>query len=272
MPVTVKFPWKYKTVLFGVLVVSWVSGLTFYVLARMIRVEGEFGLEQHPLQYPVLQVHGAAAFLMMISYGYLLASHVRASWKTKKNRTFGILLIACHGGTIVTGYLLYYLSGEGLAYKNLVSYAHFTIGFMYPFLLVSHMSKGKKGVGEACSVLSLLCAAIAFLYLPLVFAIAGLVLGLVVTLTPSFRTNGLAFGGIALSAIVLCFSGKEFYEKRMGALVWDPWSYEMERIPEGDEWESEFSEDSWDSGIETFTSDDGNESTPPGIETNHEKE
>ena len=247
MPITVKFPFKYKVLLFGVLALSWISGITFFILLRMVRVEGEFGPEQHPFQYPVLQIHGAAAFLMIISYGYLLASHVRVSWKTKKNRIFGISLVACHGWMIISGYVLYYLSGEGLAYKNLVSYAHFSIGFMYPFLLFCHMRKGQRGVGESFAALSLLCSAAAFLYAPFVLASVGFVLGMVGTIRPTFRFNGLAAGGITLAVIVFCFSGKTLYEKRIGAFVWDPWSYEMEKIPSGDEWDADSFEDSWDS-------------------------
>ena len=90
----VKFPKRYKWLFSSLLMASWISGLTFFILNKWITIEGDFGPEKHPWQFPTLQIHGAAAFLMMISFGYILGAHVPPSWKPKRMRKFGISIIA----------------------------------------------------------------------------------------------------------------------------------------------------------------------------------
>ncbi len=101
-------------------------------------VEGDYGLVKHPWQFPVLQTHGAAAFLMMVSFGFVLGSHLPRSWKTKKKRKTGLLLIALPSFLIISAYLLYYLSDEKV--RDWVEYAHLAVGFMLPFILALHIA------------------------------------------------------------------------------------------------------------------------------------
>jgi hypothetical protein len=145
--VTLKIPWQYRTWLFAFILLSWVTGVTFFILNRWVEVEGEFGLEKHPAQAIFLKAHGAAAFLMMISYGYLLATHVPAGYKSKRQRFLGLSLVAAQGFLILTAYGLYYVGGQNS--HDLIGYAHASVGFIFPFLLATHVITGarKKGVG-----------------------------------------------------------------------------------------------------------------------------
>lgn len=127
--------------LFAVLSTSWCTGITFFVLNRWFVVEGDFGPEKHPWQFNVLKIHGAAAFLMMIVFGCLLAAHVPAGWRTKRLRVQGITLVSAQGFLIVSAYLLYYIGGE--EFRTLVGYAHASVGFVFPFLLIWHLMSGR---------------------------------------------------------------------------------------------------------------------------------
>jgi hypothetical protein len=137
-----RIPWRYRGLLFGILALSWLTGLAFFVLNRWITVEGEFGPEKHPAQAVFLKVHGAAAFAMMISYGYLLASHVPAGLRSRRQRTIGLTLVAAQGFMILSAYGLYYISGE--QFREWVSYAHASVGFIFPALLAFHVISGAR--------------------------------------------------------------------------------------------------------------------------------
>lgn len=128
--------------LFALLALNWLSGVGFFVFNRWITVEGDFGPQHHPWQHLFLKVHGGAAFLMMIAYGYLLASHVPSGWKTRRARTLGLTLVSVQGFLIVTAYILYYVAGED--FRQWVGYAHASVGFLFPFLLASHVYSGLR--------------------------------------------------------------------------------------------------------------------------------
>jgi hypothetical protein len=140
--VTLKIPLRYRTWLFAFIMVSWVTGVTFFILNRWVTIEGEFGPEKHPTQATFLKVHGASAFLMMISYGYLLATHIPAGYKSKRQRWLGLGLVAAQGFLIVTAYGLYYVGGD--EFHALIGYAHASVGFIFPFLLATHVITGAR--------------------------------------------------------------------------------------------------------------------------------
>ncbi|MGJ8675991.1 MAG: hypothetical protein ACSHX0_00595 [Akkermansiaceae bacterium] len=140
--VTIKIPWNYRTWLFAFIAVSWLTGVTFFVLNKWFTVEGMFGPEKHPWQFIFLKVHGASAFLMMISYGYLLATHIPAGYKSKRQRALGLGLVAAQAFLIITAYGLYYVGGQ--KFHELLSYAHASVGLVFPFLLLMHIISGKK--------------------------------------------------------------------------------------------------------------------------------
>ena len=134
--ITSRFPDAYRLGLFFLVAVSWCSGVTFFILDHWVRVEGEFGPERHPWQVSVLQLHGAGAFAMMIAFGYLLASHVPAGWKTGRMRFLGTTMVAVVAFLVVSAYLLYYLADDQLRVG--LSWAHASAGFSLPFLLATH--------------------------------------------------------------------------------------------------------------------------------------
>ena len=140
--VSSRIPSTYRRVLFAILATSWLSGIVFFVLSRWVTVEGDFGPEKHPWQFTVLKIHGAAAFSMMVTYGYLLASHVPSSWRTRRHRLLGVSLVGAQGFLIMTAYLLYYIATDEL--RVAVALAHAGVGFCFPFLLAGHIYSGYK--------------------------------------------------------------------------------------------------------------------------------
>ena len=137
--IALKIPWKYRLWIFIILLISWCSGIAFFILNRWVIVEGEFGPMKHPWQYKVLKFHGAAAFLMMISYGYLLATHIPVGLKQQRQKKCGLTLVVVQGFMIFSAYLLYYAGDQN---REIIGWAHASVGFIFPFLLALHIING----------------------------------------------------------------------------------------------------------------------------------
>jgi len=144
--ITVKIPLKYKNFLFTLFAISFVTGITFFVLKTWFVVEGEFGPEKHPLQLPMLMIHGASAFLLMISYGALLTGHVPSTWKTKRSRYLGLSMVSVFTFQIISAYCLYYLANEDI--RDIIEYMHLFTGISIPFILTAHIIIGRKNRGR----------------------------------------------------------------------------------------------------------------------------
>lgn len=142
MAKSVHIPKCLRRLIYGFFLMSWVTGITFFLLNRFVTVSGDFGPEKHPWQGNILSIHGGAAFLMMISFGYMLGSHVSVSWPVKRMRPSGLYLILATSFLIISAYILYYTANEEL--RTLVGYAHFAVGLSLPFLLILHLVKGRK--------------------------------------------------------------------------------------------------------------------------------
>lgn len=129
-----------RYILFVTLAVSWFTGLGFFLLDTFFQIEGEFGAEKNPFQNPALTLHGGAAFLMMVWFGGLVATHVPMGWRTKRLRYWGVSLIACLCLQILTAYLLYYLANEWA--RDITKWVHLGVGLILPVVLTGHILAG----------------------------------------------------------------------------------------------------------------------------------
>ncbi|MFT4718216.1 MAG: hypothetical protein ACI9IL_000547 [Rickettsiales bacterium] len=144
--------WDYKKCFFLVLSTSWITGLTFFILSEFFIINGEFGAESHPWQFPILKIHGASSFFIMVIFGYFLSAHVKKNWHSKnKKPLLGIVLLLMPILSMITAYTLYYISSD--SFRNIVGYIHLFIGFLLPFILIAHIfqmksiSKNKRNEG-----------------------------------------------------------------------------------------------------------------------------
>ncbi|WP_051362310.1 hypothetical protein [Solimonas soli] len=104
----------------------WLSGIAWLVLHYLLRRQGEFGPEAHPLEPWSLKCHGAFAFAALWMSGTLWAVHVVNGWEQKRRRLSGALVFALLALLIVSGYLLYYAGDEDL--RNATSIVHWACG------------------------------------------------------------------------------------------------------------------------------------------------
>lgn len=140
--IDVRIPQNYRRLLYTILALSWVTGIVFFILSRFITVEGDFGPEKHPWQFPVLMIHGAAAFAVMMAYGSVMMNHISATWRLKRLRGFGITLTIVLLFQVISAYLLYYLSSDEV--RGVFANLHALVGLSFPLILTIHIVTGRR--------------------------------------------------------------------------------------------------------------------------------
>lgn len=144
--VNTRMSWAFRSILALAILASWTSGITFFIFNKWVNIEGEFGIEKHPFQFQLLKFHGGAAFFMMITYGYLLASHAPAGLQSKRERGLGISLLSVQALLIISAYYLYY--GADADRRILVAWTHFSLGVAFPFIVILHIFIGRINLSK----------------------------------------------------------------------------------------------------------------------------
>lgn len=132
----------FRRAIYMALIVSWCSGVLFYIMNNWITVEGEFGPEKHPWQFFVLATHGFSAFFLLMMIGSMFTNHIPMAWKTKRSRRLGITLTTVFSIQFLTAYMLYYSGLESLRVP--LTYVHLINGLLIPVILFLHIWSGRK--------------------------------------------------------------------------------------------------------------------------------
>lgn len=119
------------------------SGGLWLLLHYFLRGEGEFGPMPNPLEHPMLAVHGAAAMIGLFVLGSLLPVHLLRGWQQRRNLLSGLSLLAVQAVLILSGYALYYASGDD--FRAAISLLHWLLGLGVTALLVWHIVMGRRG-------------------------------------------------------------------------------------------------------------------------------
>ena len=147
--ISAKIKKPYRYFFYTVLLLSLVTGTTFWLLQHYGMQEGDFGPESHFLQYPTLQLHGFSAFLMLMSLGAIFASHIPKNWHYNRGKKSGSTISSFIIFSVLSAYSLYYLVGED--WHTFLVNSHAIIGLLLPLILFFHIkfarkSKAKKSV------------------------------------------------------------------------------------------------------------------------------
>lgn len=133
---------SYRYFFYSILALSFVTGIAFWLFSRFGMVEGDFGPESHFLQYPMLQIHGLSAFLMLMSLGAIFASHIPKTWSSKRARKSGLFILITIVFSMVSAYSLYYLVNEN--WHEILGNSHAVVGVLLPIILFFHIRLARK--------------------------------------------------------------------------------------------------------------------------------
>lgn len=123
-----------------------ISGALWLAFHYFITLPGEFGEQRHPLEAWWLRLHGAAAMVFLIVLGTMLPIHIRRAWKLRRNYRTGGVMVSVVTVLVITGYGLYYASGENL--RIWISAAHWGIGLFAMPALIVHVLIGKRSTAN----------------------------------------------------------------------------------------------------------------------------
>ena len=129
----------HRRLLYGVLALLFFSGAAWAYWNDLVSSPGDFEMSAKAW---AMKIHGGAAMAILVLVGMLLTGHVRSAWRARRNRCNGVLFLGAFGLLTVTGYVLYYASGENL--RAWTSWIHLAVGLALPLLLVLHIWLGKR--------------------------------------------------------------------------------------------------------------------------------
>jgi len=120
------------------------SGVAWLALHCLRPPGDDFG---SPIETWCLRVHGAATMLFLVVVGALLPVHAARAWALRRNRRTGGTMIALVAVLALSGYLLYYGSGEAL--RAWISVIHWGLGLAAAPALVLHVVLGRRRAARA---------------------------------------------------------------------------------------------------------------------------
>lgn len=140
--ITLKIPAGYRYFFYASIGLCWFSGFGFWLIRRFGELEGEFGPEPHFFQYPLLQTHGLAAFIMLLCLGAIGSAHIPLGWRAGLARRMGLSLSVHVLVSVLSAYALYYLASEEL--HDWLGNGHALMGFLLPLMLILHVAKARR--------------------------------------------------------------------------------------------------------------------------------
>ena len=90
----------------------WLSGCLWLYLDQFLSRRGEFGPIAHPMEPPLLLLHGVIAILSMYLFGYVSTRHIVRGWRGGHRRLSGGMFVTVLIVLIVSGFALFFLSDD----------------------------------------------------------------------------------------------------------------------------------------------------------------
>ena len=118
------------------------SGAGWLVLHDYLTVRGEVGPQPHPLEHPLLIVHGVAAAAFLLVAGALIPVHIRLGLAGRRNRVSGIATAAGLALLAASGAALYYVGDE--RWRAAVSVGHWLLGLTATAVVAWHAVAGRR--------------------------------------------------------------------------------------------------------------------------------
>jgi hypothetical protein len=122
--------------IYGIVGALWLTGSAWLILDQFFTRHGTFGATPHPLEAPLLLLHGIIAILSMYSFGWITARHVLRWWPGRVRRWSGGGLAAFIAVLIVSGFALFFLTNDEWLHYSAVS--HEVLGLAVTLFALRH--------------------------------------------------------------------------------------------------------------------------------------
>src|SRR5262249_26560260 len=112
--------------LYGVGAALWLSGCVWLVLHLFFETPTQFGTEPHPLEPPLLLVHGVLAVPALYLRGWISRRHALDGWRMARGRLSGGLISVVLLILALSGFALFFITGD--AVRAAVALLHEIVG------------------------------------------------------------------------------------------------------------------------------------------------
>jgi hypothetical protein len=117
-----------------IFVICATSGV-LYLLAH------EFDISPLPIEnHSILIAHGAASYFFAMLFGAVMPIHIKAGWKSKRNKISGSLMVSVMSLLLISGIFLYY----GADTREVALWVHWVIGCGLVLLFPFHFIAGRR--------------------------------------------------------------------------------------------------------------------------------
>jgi hypothetical protein len=133
---------RHRLAVYVVSTALWASGLLWLILDEFFTHPEQFGRTPHPLQSPLLLIHGVVAIISAYVLGWISARHVLQWWAGGLRRwsggAFSVLVVVLS----VSGFALFFISSD--SWQRLAKLTHEAIGTVIVLFAVQHWFFGRR--------------------------------------------------------------------------------------------------------------------------------
>ena len=131
-----RMPRRQRLWIYLIVGMLWLSGTVWFLLDQYCAKHGEFGVTPHPLEAPVLLLHGVLAVLSMYLFGWVMARHVTRWWSARRRRWSGGVLTGFLALLSVSGFALFFLVDD--ASQHVAAIIHDVLGLAAAIIGIQH--------------------------------------------------------------------------------------------------------------------------------------
>jgi hypothetical protein len=125
----------------------WLTGCAWLFLDLAVAKRGPFGATPHPLEPPLLLIHGIASVLSLYLLGWISARHVLRFWPGGLRRVSGAALAALLALLAVSGFALFFVSDDD--WQRAAAWAHEVLGVAVTVFAAQHwFFRGRRARAE----------------------------------------------------------------------------------------------------------------------------
>ena len=137
-----RMPRRQRLALYVIGAGLWTSGLLWLLLDLFFARQEQFGRTPHPLQAPLLLIHGVIAILAMYTLGWVSARHVMRWWTAGERRLSGGVFTTVLIVLTLSGFALFFASDD--RWQRLAKLTHEALGVAITLLAAQHWFFGKR--------------------------------------------------------------------------------------------------------------------------------
>ena len=120
-------------------ILLFLSGLCWLIIHYILAVGDPFSPWQLFIAPWSMKLHGALSMIFLIAFGSLIEGHILQGIKSKKHIRSGLSMLGSSALLILTGYGLYYFSGETA--RQSTSIIHSIIGIAFGVIMLIHIPR-----------------------------------------------------------------------------------------------------------------------------------